>query len=166
MAERPIHRRDFVHSLAAAAAAVRVSPSVPFFRQQDLSGLTLSEAAAQVRARRVTPPALVEACLARIKEWEPHLNAFITLTHERAQADARTAQAEIAGGHYRGPLHGIPIALKDNIDTAGIRTTAASAVFADRVPAEDSEVARRLKEAGAVLLGKLNMHEFANGGSS
>src|SRR2546426_5779485 len=158
MAERPIDRRDFVHSLAAAAATVGVSPRVTFIHPQDSAGLTLSEAAAQLRARRVTPTALVEACLARIKQWEPHLNAFITLTDERARADARTAEAEIARGHYRGPLHGIPIGLKDNIDTAGIRTTAASAVFADRVPAEDSEVVRRLKEAGARLLGELNMH--------
>ena len=165
MAERPIDRRDFVHSLAAAAGALRMSPRVTFIHQ-DPTSLTLAEASAQVRARRVTPTALVEACLARIKQWEPHLNAFITLTDERARADARTAEAEIARGHYRGPLHGIPIALKDNIDTAGIRTTAASAVFADRVPGEDSEVVGRLKEAGAVLLGKLNMHEFANGGSS
>ncbi len=81
-------------------------------------------------------------------------------------AEARTAEAEIARGHWRGPLHGIPIALKDNVDTAGVRTTAASAVFRDRVPTEDAEVVLRLRAAGAVLLGKLNMHEFAQGTTS
>jgi aspartyl-tRNA(Asn)/glutamyl-tRNA(Gln) amidotransferase subunit A len=79
---------------------------------------------------------------------------------------AREAETEIQRGHWRGPLHGMPLALKDLIDTAGIRTTAASAVFKDRIPTEDAEVVRRLKAAGAVLLGKLNMHEFAYGGTS
>jgi aspartyl-tRNA(Asn)/glutamyl-tRNA(Gln) amidotransferase subunit A len=161
-----MNRRDFTSSLAAAVTASRVRPRLLFPQSQNLTSLTLAEAAAQVQARRVTPTALVEACLARIKEWQPHLNAFITITDDRARRDAKAAETEIARGRYRGPLHGIPIALKDNIDTAGIRTTAASAVFADRVPAEDSEVTKRLVEAGAVLLGKLNMDEFANGGSS
>src|SRR5207342_1029210 len=79
---------------------------------------------------------------------------------------AREAEAEIHGGHWRGPLHGVPIALKDLFDTAGVRTTAASELFKDRVPTQDAEIVRRLKGAGAVLLGKLNMHEFAYGGSS
>ncbi len=83
-----------------------------------------------------------------------------------ALAQARAAESEIARGEWRGPLHGVPIALKDLIDTAGIRTTAASALFADRIPAEDAEVVRRLKQAGAVILGKNNLHEFAYGGSS
>ena len=79
---------------------------------------------------------------------------------------ARAMEAEQRQGKWRGPLHGIPIALKDNIDTAGIRTTAASELFKDRVPSEDAEVVRRLKNAGAILLGKTNLHEFAYGGSS
>ena len=83
-----------------------------------------------------------------------------------ALTQARQAEAEIRSGHWRGPLHGIPLALKDLIDTAGIRTTAASAIFKDRVPAEDAEVVARLKAAGVVLLGKQNLHEFAYGGSS
>src|SRR5204862_5397263 len=83
-----------------------------------------------------------------------------------ALAQARAAEGEIQRGNWKGPLHGVPIALKDLIDTAGVRTTAASGVFKDRIPAQDAEVVRRLKAAGAVLLGKLNLHEFAYGGSS
>jgi aspartyl-tRNA(Asn)/glutamyl-tRNA(Gln) amidotransferase subunit A len=94
------------------------------------------------------------------------LNAFITVVGDQAIANARQADIEIKGGHWRGPLHGIPIALKDLIDTAGVRTTAASALHKDRVPNEDAEVVRRLRQAGAVILGKNNMHEFAYGGSS
>ena len=90
----------------------------------------------------------------------------MTVTEERAVERARALEAELAAGRWRGPLHGIPIALKDNIDTAGVLTTAASAVFADRVPDEDAEVVTRLEAAGAVVLGKLNMHEFAYGGTS
>jgi aspartyl-tRNA(Asn)/glutamyl-tRNA(Gln) amidotransferase subunit A len=109
---------------------------------------------------------LTKDCLSRIEKLNPTLNAFITVTGESALTQARTAEAEILRGHWRGPLHGIPLALKDLIDTAGIRTTAASALFKDRIPEEDAEVVRRLKDAGAVLLGKQNLHEFAYGGSS
>jgi aspartyl-tRNA(Asn)/glutamyl-tRNA(Gln) amidotransferase subunit A len=109
---------------------------------------------------------LTEACLARIETYNPKLNAFITVTREKALQQARDLDAEQRSGKIRGPLHGIPIALKDNIDTLGIRTTAASAVFDDRVPREDAEVTRRLKDAGAVLVGKTNLHEFAMGGTS
>ena len=109
---------------------------------------------------------LTEDCLARIEKQNPRLNAFITVTAESARAQARTAEGEIRRGDWRGPLHGVPLALKDLIDTAGVRTTAASAMFRDRIPWEDAEVVRRLKEAGAVLLGKQNLHEFAYGGSS
>jgi len=109
---------------------------------------------------------LAEACLSRIEIYQPKLNAFITVLKESAFKQAREVDAELRAGKSRGTLHGIPIALKDDIDTAGIRTTAASAVFDDRVPAEDAEVARRLKAAGAILLGKLNLHEFAFGGTS
>jgi aspartyl-tRNA(Asn)/glutamyl-tRNA(Gln) amidotransferase subunit A len=105
-------------------------------------------------------------CLARIEALNPSLNAFITVTAESAMAEAQRAESEVQHGRWRGPLHGIPIALKDLIDTAGVKTTAASALFKDRVPQEDATVVVRLKEAGAVLLGKLNMHEFAYGGTS
>ncbi len=116
--------------------------------------------------RELSPVELTKECLAQIEKLNPILNAFITVTAESALEQARAAEDEIRRGHWRGPLHGIPLALKDIIDTAGVRTTAASAVFKDRIPAEDAEVVRRLKNAGAVLLGKQNLHEFAYGGSS
>lgn len=132
----------------------------------DLTRLTLVEAMAMLRRKAVSPVELTRAFIARIERLNPALNAFITVTEEQALQQAREAEAEIQRGHWRGPLHGMPLALKDLIDTAGIRTTAASAVFKDRIPAEDAEVVRRLRAAGAVLLGKLNMHEFAYGGTS
>jgi aspartyl-tRNA(Asn)/glutamyl-tRNA(Gln) amidotransferase subunit A len=119
-----------------------------------------------LRAGSVSPVELIENCLAKIKKLNPRLNAFITVTGELARAQARQAEAEIRRGDWRGPLHGCPLALKDLIDTDGVRTTAASSLFKDRVPAQDAEVVRRLKAAGAVLLGKQNLHEFAYGGSS
>ncbi len=109
---------------------------------------------------------ITRECLRRIEERNPELNAFITVMADSALADARAAEAEILRGEWRGPLHGIPIALKDLIDTARVRTTAASSLYKDRVPAQDAEVVRRLREAGAVIIGKNNLHEFAYGGSS
>src|SRR4030095_16678406 len=88
----------------------------------------------------------------------------ITITAESAVTEAQQAQDEIQRGHWKGPLHGIPIALKDLVDTAGVRTTAASGLFNDRVPTQDADIVRRLRAAGAVFLGKLNLHEFAYGG--
>ncbi len=119
-----------------------------------------------LRNASVSPVELTTECLARIEKLNPKLNAFITVTAESALAQARQAEAEIRRGAWRGPLHGIPLGLKDLIDTAGVRTTAASRLFKDRVPAKDAEIVRRLKAAGAVLLGKQNLHEFAYGGSS
>ena len=133
---------------------------------ENLAALSLADASARIRAGRVSSVQLTEACLARIGTYNPKLNCFITVMREQALAQARALDAEQRGGKLRGPLHGIPIALKDNIDTAGVRTTAASAVFDDRVPHDDAEVTRRLKAAGAVLVGKTNLHEFAMGGTS
>jgi aspartyl-tRNA(Asn)/glutamyl-tRNA(Gln) amidotransferase subunit A len=127
---------------------------------------TIVEVAARLRRKEVSPVELTRACLDRIEKLNPALNAFITVTAESALAEARAAEIEIARGEWRGPLHGIPVALKDIIDTAGTRTTAASELYKDRVPAEDAEVVRRLRRAGAVILGKNNLHEFAYGGSS
>jgi aspartyl-tRNA(Asn)/glutamyl-tRNA(Gln) amidotransferase subunit A len=127
---------------------------------------SLLELGEQLRKRAVSPVELTKDCLARIEKLNPILNAFITVTAESAMAEARQAEADIQCGNWRGPLHGVPLALKDLIDTAGVRTTAASALFKDRVPTQDAEVVRRLKQAGAVLLGKQNLHEFAYGGSS
>jgi len=126
----------------------------------------IREIAEQFRKRSLSPVELTTDCLARIERLNPKLNAFITVTAESALAAARQAEVEIRRGDWRGPLHGIPLALKDLIDTAGVRTTGASLLFKDRVPAEDAEIVRRLKAAGAVLLGKQNLHEFAYGGSS
>jgi aspartyl-tRNA(Asn)/glutamyl-tRNA(Gln) amidotransferase subunit A len=109
---------------------------------------------------------LTKGCLASIERLNPILNCFISVTADTALAQARTAESEISRGQWRGPLHGIPVALKDLFDTAGIRTTAGSALFKDRIPSEDAEVVRRLKAAGAVLLGKTNTVEFAYGTNS
>lgn len=132
----------------------------------ELTRLTLRQASDLLRKKSVSSVELTGACLTRIDQYQEMLNAFITVVPEKALEQARTLDAELKRGKWRGPLHGIPIALKDNIDTAGIRTTAASALFADRIPAEDAEVVRRLKAAGAVIVGKGNMDEFAYGGSS
>jgi aspartyl-tRNA(Asn)/glutamyl-tRNA(Gln) amidotransferase subunit A len=128
--------------------------------------LSIFETSELLRHGSVSPVELTTDCLSRIEKLNPKLNAFITVTADAALAAARQAEAEIRRGDLRGPLHGIPLALKDLIDTAGVCTTAASLLFKDRVPAEDAEVVRRLKAAGAVLLGKQNLHEFAYGGSS
>jgi aspartyl-tRNA(Asn)/glutamyl-tRNA(Gln) amidotransferase subunit A len=132
----------------------------------DLAELDLRSASRAVRSRQLSPINLTRACLARIERLNPRLNAYITVTSESALTEARQAEEEIKDGRWRGPLHGIPIALKDNVDTAGVRTTAASAVFGDRVPSADAEVVQRLRAAGAVFLGKQNLHEFALGTTS
>ncbi len=127
---------------------------------------TIVELGPRLRRKEVSPVELTRCCLDRIEKLNPALNAFITVTGDSALAEARAAEIEIARGEWRGPLHGIPVALKDLIDTAGTRTTAASALFEHRVPIEDAEVVERLRRAGAVFLGKNNLHEFAYGGSS
>src|SRR5437899_7210704 len=175
-----ISRREFTMSLAGAAAgaaglraagspaliATQKSAGPPHRQPDGLAALSLAEASARLRAGAVTSVDLVNACLARIDVYNPKINAFITVTRDSALTQARALDAEQRAGRVRGPLHGIPIALKDNIDSAGVRTTAASAVFDDRVPSEDAEVARRLAAAGAMVVGKTNLHEFAFGGTS
>ena len=127
---------------------------------------SILETSELLRKRTVSPVELTNECLALIEKLNPKLKAFITVTADSALAEARRAEAEIRRGEWRGPLHGIPLAFKDLIDSADVRTTAASLLFKDRIPTEDAEVVRRLKTAGAVLLGKQNLHEFAYGGSS
>ena len=127
---------------------------------------TIAELAPRLRRKEVSPVEVARACLDRIEKFNPALNAFIPVTAEAALAEARAAEIEISRGEWRGPLHGIPIAIKDLIDTAGTRTTAASGLYQNRIPTEDAEVVRRLRLAGAVILGKNNLHEFAYGGSS
>jgi len=127
---------------------------------------SISDLAPRLRRREVSPVEITQGCLARIEKSDPALNAFITVMAESALEEARGAEAEILRGEWRGPLHGVPVALKDLIDTAGVRTTAASALYKDRIPNQDAEVVRRLRQAGAVIVGKNNLHEFAYGGSS
>jgi len=127
---------------------------------------SISELGPRLRRKEISPVEITRECLAHIEKLNPSLNAFITVTEESALAEARAAEDEIVRGIWRGPLHGIPIALKDLIDTAGVRTTSASALHENRVPSEDAEIVRRLRQAGAVLVGKNNLHEFAYGGSS
>ncbi len=132
--------------------------------------MTISEISQQLRDGEISPVEITQRCLTQIERLNPQLNTFITVTAESALAGACAAEAEIHQGHWRGPLHGIPVGLKDLIDTAGILTTAGSAQFASpstrRIPTKDAEVVRKLKQSGAVLIGKQNLHEFAYGGSS
>src|SRR5438270_960185 len=127
---------------------------------------SITEASELVRTGHLSPVDLVRECLQKIETLNPALNAFITVTADSALAAAVEAEGEICNGRWRGPLHGIPIGLKDLIDTAGIRTTAASRVFETRIPSQDADVVQKLKSAGAILIGKQNLHEFAYGGSS
>jgi aspartyl-tRNA(Asn)/glutamyl-tRNA(Gln) amidotransferase subunit A len=124
---------------------------------------SLAEAAAAVRSRRVSPIELTQACLDRIESLEPVLHASVSVDADRALAAARTAEREIEAGRYRGFLHGIPIAIKDNYDTVGVATRNGSRVFADRMPGADATTWGRLRDAGAVLLGKATMSEAAWG---
>lgn len=124
---------------------------------------TIAEVAARLRQRKLSPVELAQDALARIEGSNPRLNAFITVTAERALHDAKVAEREIRQGKYRGALHGIPISLKDNIWTRGVRTTAGSKILNEFIPPVDADVANRLWKAGAVLIGKTNLHEFAYG---
>src|ERR1700686_703508 len=155
-------RRELLKTGAGCAAASVVLKG----KSGEVTQLSLKDASGLVRRKAVSPVELTQACLAPIERLNPALNAFITVTAEQALREARDAEAEIQQGKWRGPLHGVPIALKDLFDTAGVNTTAGSGVFKDRVPSEDAEVVRRLKAAGTVILGKTNMHEFAYGGTS
>jgi aspartyl-tRNA(Asn)/glutamyl-tRNA(Gln) amidotransferase subunit A len=129
----------------------------------ELCYLTISQAANLIQQRKLSPVGLTEAHLARIERLDGELSCFITVAADAARSSARAAEREIAGGRYRGPLHGIPIANKDNLATAGLRTTAASRVHADWIPHRDAESVARMRAAGTVLLGKLMLSEFAFG---
>ncbi|MGI4827745.1 MAG: amidase family protein [Janthinobacterium lividum] len=162
-----LSRRLFLRqtTLAACASAVPATMHAES-NGTPLHALSLTEAAARIRRRELTAAALTQALFARIDQLNPKLNAFITVARVSALREASLLDTEAAAGHFRGPLHGVPLAIKDNIDTAGIRTTVASLAFDDRVPAEDAFVVAQLRRAGAVVLGKTNLHEFAMGGSS
>ena len=132
----------------------------------DLHDLSIAELASLIAARKVSPVELTEALIQRVERFDSQTRAFITPTFDLARRQARAAEAEIAGGKYRGPLHGIPFGLKDIYDTKGILTSGHSRVFIDRIPAEDATTTSRLYDAGAVLLGKLATHEMAHAGPS
>ena len=132
----------------------------------ELQNLTISEAAGLLERRALSPVELTEAVLQRIAVVDKKLNAYITTCGDQAREVAQAAEKMIRAGYHLGPLHGIPVALKDNIYTRGVRTTAGSKILGDFIPTEDATVTARLKRAGAVIVGKTNMHEFAWGGTT
>jgi aspartyl-tRNA(Asn)/glutamyl-tRNA(Gln) amidotransferase subunit A len=156
-------RRELIAAGLGAAVASRLAFAEP---SDDFAALTLKKASDQIRSKKVSPVELTQACLDRIKTYNPKINAWITVMREKALAQAKELEKEQSAGNFRSPLHGIPIGIKDSIDTVGVRTTAASAVYEYRFPTEDADVVRRLKEAGAILIGKCNLHEFDAGATS
>src|SRR5262249_30655370 len=132
----------------------------------ELACLTIAQASQDLARGKLRSIDLVDACLTRIARHDSRLHAFTTLTPDPARAAARQADRELAGGHCRGPLHGIPVGIKDIYETAGVRTAAHSHLKIDHVPAVDAETVARLRAAGAVILGKLTTHEFATGAAT
>ena len=131
--------------------------------QQEIPFLSATELAELIKSREVSPVEATQAYLERIAAVDGKLNSYITVTGDATLADARAAEAEIAAGNYRGPMHGIPVAVKDQLNTRGVRTTGGSSILSENVPDEDATAIAKLREAGSVLLGKLNMSEFASG---
>src|SRR5260370_12091663 len=129
--------------------------------EQELTDITTIQK--QVRMQEVSPVEVVIACLKRIEQLNPKLNAFITVLAEQALAQARVAEAEIKAAKWRGPLHGIPLGIKDFYDTAGIKTTAAFERFQGPAPGKDALAVARVNEAGAIIIGKMNMHRLGMG---
>ncbi|MBI5840871.1 MAG: amidase [Chloroflexi bacterium] len=136
-------------------SAANIEKEVYYFSIAEISDL--------IRQRQVSPVEVVELCLERIEALNPKINAFITVLADQAHEQAKIAETEIKAGRWRGPLHGIPVGIKDFYDTAGIRTTAAFEYFKDRIPVNDALGVARLKEAGAIILGKMNMHQLGAG---
>jgi len=153
----------FTRRTLLAGAATLVASAMPADQSSNPLAWTLNQAAAALAKRTISSEELTKLCLERIAKLDRQLNAFITLAADSALSQARECDRKRPAGS--GLLHGVPISLKDNIDTAGVRTTAAAQVFKDRIPAEDAEVTRRLKTAGAVFLGKLNLDEMAFAGT-
>jgi aspartyl-tRNA(Asn)/glutamyl-tRNA(Gln) amidotransferase subunit A len=163
MAFDRLTRRTWLAAATAAAARVRTTSAAE--SGADPLTWSLTQAAAALAKGIISSEELTKLCLARIGKLDRRLNAFITLEADSALAQARECDRLRRAGRVSSRLHGLPIALKDNIDTAGVKTTAAAQVFKDRVPKEDAEVTRRLKAAGVVLLGKLNLDEMAFAGT-
>jgi aspartyl-tRNA(Asn)/glutamyl-tRNA(Gln) amidotransferase subunit A len=169
----PTTRRDFLERSAAALTGLALSPAGAFSAPQagsappggvNLPSLTVAEAASRIAKKQLSPVELTQAVLVRIEALNPKVGAFITVAANQAMDAARAAEREIQQGKYRGPLHGIPVGVKDTFYTQGILTTAASPVLKDFVPDFDCTIVRRMKEAGAILIGKLNLPEFSFGG--
>lgn len=164
-----IPRRHFNFLMLGATASVALPVSTASAKStgvgvSELASLSLTEAAAKIRSGAITATQLTQACLERIVTYDKKLDAYITVMHKEALAVAKQLDDEQKAGKLRGPLHGVPLAIKDIIDTAGTRTTGGSALFEDRVPEEDATVVARLRAAGAVIIGKTNTQEFAMGG--
>src|SRR5688572_3705128 len=132
----------------------------------ELCYLSLRSLGTLIQRQELSPVEATEAVVDRVEKIDRQLNSFITLLRDEAMAQARAAEREILEGHYRGPLHGIPIAVKDLYYTKGIRTTAGSKILSDFNPAYDATAIAKLRDAGAILIGKLNMHEFARGATN
>ena len=169
-----LSRRRFLAASVAAVQATRSAKTsaAPWEQARvrqpanaDLPYLSVAEAAVLLRTRKLSPVELTQAVFDRIARVEPRVHAFITITQDDAMRAARAAEREITAGKYRGPLHGIPFGVKDTHYTTGIRTTANTPVLTDFVPDFDATVVARLKQAGAVLVGKLSLPEFSFGGS-
>ena len=155
----------FMAPLAGSSASRAATPQPPSQSSGlDLASLTLAAAAEQLRARQLSPVELTQAVLDRIERLDPRVGAFITVAAQEAMEAARAAEQEIAQDRYRGPLHGIPVGVKDTQYTAGIHTTAASRMLSGFVPDFDATIVRRMKDAGAILIGKTNLPEFSFGG--
>ena len=161
-----INRRYFIqNALLATCSLAFNSFRVDGNSLLNVASLSLAEVSNLLFRKKISPVEVTNGCLKRIEQLNPTINAFISVTEEALKA-AKEAEKEIRSGRWKGLLHGVPIALKDNIDTAGIKTTAATAVFKDRIPLEDAAVVQKLKAAGAIIIGKLNMHECAHGTTS
>jgi len=148
---------------AEPGTAEPAAPRPEICADDDLAGLSIADLLAEIHSRRLSPVELVERVLARIEALEPRLNAFVTVMADEARRQARALEEELASGRSPRPLHGIPVAIKDNIDVAGVPTTAGSRTRADHVASADATVVARLRQAGAVIIGKTATHEFAFG---
>src|SRR3954467_12890568 len=158
-----ISRREFNRRLGAAAVGAAFLPPFDAVAPQDLCFLPATELVAMMRSKKVSAREVMQAHLAQIDRVNPKVNAIITLVADRAMADAAKADEAIARGRPLGPLHGLPVAHKDLVDTAGIRTTRGSPFFRDNVPTKDALIVQRIRAAGAITCGKTNTPEFGAG---
>ncbi len=162
-----VSRRTFLKgSVAGAAALSTISQATSQANASELNYLSIAEAAELIRTRQLSPLELTQAILDRIDQVESRVLAFVTVARDEALQAARTAQEEIARGQYRGPLHGIPFGVKDTHYSKGIKSTAGSPLLADFIPTYDATVVARMKEAGAILVGKTRLPAFSMGGDT